>query len=580
MSSFYRNGLTFVGGIGPSGPNGPRGASGPTGPSGMNGTDGYSGPSGPSGSSGPSGPSGNSGANGVFVLPSVIVNPVGGQMIYAVGSISDDITAIDTYGAMSSSDLGTTWVNFGNLPALLKPVCCACNSNYLLMGGTNSINLTTIIMQVGGDIYRPPHNDISFNGNIFPIIRGAGSILSYPTCTRIIWWPYYQKFLLVLRYTIEGNYRFQIWQLLNSSIGTLTTEYRAINSTNIYDTATLGSNSFDLIDINVNGPYASAIVYNNTTSESLMIYSTNGGTNWSSTAPDSLTSYMSILPYYGDSWLRCSAGQTAVSGSLTYPTGVNGAVAVSVTGTNFDTTLYPSSMGILGSSYQVRSPDAGFIYGAAFNGKVWCVILPATYETDHSLHNPQGLTIFTSYDLETAISGDVNNITFTDGEPPRTQQIYPSYSTNHSSGIKPRIVWTGQRFIVFGASSSTNPSAGILTSPNGFDWSSVTSPVTRRYIRDICFSSINYPILRGLEEYTRFMTSASITFYGKMSRGLSSYVKNIGTGSIDCSTYYALTGNTILLPTNSSPYGGASKDSVITTDENAEPGRENSLLIN
>lgn len=572
MSSVFTGTEGRVAGrVGVSGQRGPPGPTGPTGPNGMNGTDGVSGPSGPSGSSGPTGPSGSRGIDGVFELPSVIVNPSGnlGHMIYAVGTNSDDIEVNENYRMSSSSDNGTTWLNFGSLPALLKPRCCACNSSYLLIGGSAPINIVTRV-PVGSDSYQGQHADITFNASLAPSISELG-VANYPICTRIVWWPYHQKFLIVLRYaftdrtTNAKSYTFQIWSLPATNT----------SSTLSYEAGSALTDSFDLIDINVNGRYAIALVYNYRTGESNMIYSTNAGTSWTPTTSETLTSYMSVLPYYGDSWLRFSSGQFRV----------NGAVAVSVTGNNFDSSFYPSSMGTLGSSYQVRTPtDAGFIYGAAFNGKVWCVITPIAYNLDNTVNNsPQVLKIFTSYDLKTALSGDVNNITFLDSnDPPRTQQIYAGYNANHG-GLRPRIVWTGQTFIVFGIPNGSSPNAGILRSPNGFDWYPVSSqPAINNipYISDICFTPASTVLSYNRDEYTLFMVSANTTFSGKMTRGLGSYLKNIGTNSVEVSTYFGFTNNIILLPANSTPYGGASKDAVITTDQNAPEEQQNTLLIN
>jgi hypothetical protein len=296
MSSiFTAPGGPVAGRVGPNGPDGPRGASGPTGPNGTNGRNGVSGPSGPYGGSGPSGPSGSTGPPGVFTLPSIVVNPSGAQKIFIVGNPINDFLNRDSQNQiLVTQDNGITWQVYSvNTPSNLR--CCACNSSSLLMGGSY--------------VYK---NNIQNNTNVFITFAGSGNIIPpsllgvYALCTRIIWWPDYKKFLIVLRYNVSGNYTFRIWSVSGD----------ATNATLIYSGPTpSASASNDVVDINVNGMYARINVLNYSTLESSATYSLDGGISWTSNSAPPYTEYMSVLPYYQDSWLQFSAGEYRFTGA-------------------------------------------------------------------------------------------------------------------------------------------------------------------------------------------------------------------------------------------------------------------------
>lgn len=568
--------------IGPRGPDGLPGSRGPTGPSGSNGISGVTGPSGPPGPSGPLGPSGTMGPSGVFTIPSMVVNPRGRQTIFIIGNTENGVSDPDevtTNRLCYSSNNGTTWEDYTLLPSTFtNPRCCACNSSGILLVGGNGIVMNTI----GTNTNR----NLTFAGSATPpIISGVS-----PTTTRIIWWPNYKKFLIVLNYVFiySGSRKSmsQIWELPTD----------AYNATFIHSlpmpdiTAGVNANSNRILNISVNSIYATASIYNNYTATSSILYSGGGGTSWYETVPTQLVAYTSIIPYYDNSWLVFGFGEyenTAspperknphVANFLSdfHPIGINGAVSfpVSITAP-FDPTDYARS--ITPESYQISMPtDAGNIFGSAFNGLVWSVIVPVTYTQIPPITViSSNLTIFTSYDLSIATSGTIPNITFEDvTNASRTRQILFGFTplSAYFLGTIPRIFWTGMRFVIIGPSEEININAGILTSPDGTNWSSVTRGIpSARTIRDLCFTPVIVSLVRGESEYTRYMISASTTFIGNIRRGSSVYVKNIGTNAVEVTVGT----KTILLPANRTSYGGSSNDAVITHD----PG-EVSMTIN
>jgi hypothetical protein len=589
MSSPYIPvGAILTGRTGPSGPDGIRGPTGPSGPAGSNGINGATGPSGASGPTGEASTiSGPSGPSGVFTVPPIVVNPSGTQKIFIIGNTADgnfDPDA-DTANRLCYSDNnGTTWQDYTLIPGLTNPRCLACNSSgILLVGAGNGLFSHTI----------DPSSSfiVSFAGSTtLPSINGVSPII-----TRIVWWPYYRKFLIVLNYTLVEvdsgiqKQMSQIWQL------------ETANATLLYSLPMpdfaegVDAVSYRILDINVKRFYVIASVYDEFSGTSRILYSGSGGSSWTMTDSTQQLHYTSVIPYYESSWLRLGFGEyednsappqrrnpVFASGDASYhPIGSNGAVSLSIdlSTASFDSTYYPASL-TTGSSYQISTPtDAGNILGAAFNGQVWSVIVPATYNVSTpggttKFLNSSDLTVFTSYDLSTATSGYIHNITFQDSTTTsRNSQISFGLTPllEYRTRIIPRIVWTGTRFVIVGVSTNSARNAGILTSQYGTNWSSVTTGIpTARTIRDICFTPVSVTLTKGVDEYKRYMISANTIFAGDIGTGYTVYVKNIGLTTVEVTV-----GNkTVLLPASYTSYGGQSSDAVITKN----PGE--SMTIN
>jgi hypothetical protein len=570
MGSIYTQvGRYVTGGVGRNGVEGPRGPIGPTGPSGVNGINGVTGPSGPSGSSGPSGPAGNTGPDGEFKLPPIIVNPPGSQMIFIIGNANytTDPDQDTSNQICFSTNYGLTWQDYTFLPAdFINPTCCACNSSVLLVGGNRLVKST---------INTLVNVNITFGDSVtlIPTIDGFS-----PIFTQIVWWPDYSKFLIVLTYNFSyagiQKSTSQIWELPgnSSSASLLYSLPYPTGDINIFDSYSR------ILDIDVNGSYVVASLNDDDSDTSSLLY--YDGVAWTIANYTGLL-FTSVIPYYRNSWLRLGFGEYETNGpppdyfsprvvsdlSAWHPFGTDGAVSLPVNRSAYDSALYPANI-TPGSSYQISLPrDAGNILGAAFNGKVWSVIVPVTYDSTTRNVNISDLTIFTSYNLATATSGSIDNITFEDRTTSsRTRQIFSGLTpiTSYYNRIFPRIVWTGTRFIVVGVSASPTTNAGILISQHGTNWSSVTGVIpTARTIRDICFTPVVVNLRKRQDEYNRYMISANTVFTGDILKGSTIYVKNIGARSVEVTVGH----RTIILPATSTPYGGTSSDAVITKNQ-------------
>jgi len=402
-----------------------------------------------------------------------------------------------------------------------------------------------------------------------------GGVSYYAACVKLVWWPYKNIFLAVLQYTIPSGNRFQIWSL-NANGGS-----DAYPVAMILPTSPPGGTNLlgNYVDINVNGKYAMFVYsigsgfnqtmrYNNTPNEWVVF------NNWKI----SETSVNSVIPYFGNSWLMLSLGVVTngistlspryISSSSTYPTGSDGCVSVIVAAGEYDPTTFPN--GVIPTprtfldgnfSYQVQYPDAGFIAGAAFNGKIWVVVLPATYNGTTVTSN---VTICASPDLATACNGSsvvyIDNQINTTGRP----TYYPPTPRMTERILMPRVVWTGNLFIVFGTPSDPNMNPGLLTSPDGINWSSAAPSPSVREIRDVCFTPNTVTLNSGVDEFTHYFVSTSTKFNGSLNRGRSVSVKNIGTGSAEVSIVNnGAQSVSIILPAQSTPYGGGSTDATV-----------------
>jgi len=566
---------------GPSGPQGPQGPPGPSGPSGPDGTNGCSGPSGQSGPSGPDGRIGQSGPSGPIYPPIAVVNPPGQQTIVLVGGTGtpenwrDDIAAV-SYSTTNGEYWADSTIRFSG-----PTYCVACNSNVYVFGG-GPVPVSDFIIKTTTDLTGPGTGTPTyFSGSERQPSIVDGGVSYYAACVKLVWWPYKNIFLAVLQYTIPSGNRFQIWSL-NANGGS-----DAYPVAMILPTSPPGGTNLlgNYVDINVNGKYAMFVYsigsgfnqtmrYDNTTNEWVVF------NNWKI----SETSVNSVIPYYGDSLLMLSLGGVSngisvlspsfISSSSTYPNGSNGCVSVIAYPGVYNPTTFPG--GVIPTprsyldgnfSYQVQYPDAGFIAGAAFNGKTWVVVLPATYI--ETTVNPN-VTICASPDLATACSG--SSVVYVDREDYGGQrQIdttgrptnYPPIPRMTDRILMPRVVWTGNLFIVFGSPYNSSRNPGLLTSPDGINWSSSpTLSSSVREIRDVCFTPNTVTLNPGVDEFTHYFVSTSTKFNGSLNVGRTASVKNIGLGSAEVS----IVNNEVapvILPAQSTPYGGGSSDATI-----------------
>jgi len=560
---------------GPSGSQGPQGPSGPSGPSGLPGKNGQRGPSGQSGPSGPNGLRGQPGPNGLILPPLAVVNPLGQQTIVVVGGTNTPGDWANDRGAVSySTDNGGVWTD-STIHFTGPTYCVACNLNVYVFGGGGyqSNPLNEFIIKTTTDITGSAAPVYFTTGRQPSIVDGGVSY--YAACVKLVWWPYKNIFLAVLQYTIPSGNRFQIWSL-NANGGS-----DAYPVAMILPTSPPGGTNLlgNYVDINVNGKYAMFVYsigsgfnqtmrYNNTPNEWVVF------NNWKI----SETSVNSVIPYFGNSWLMLSLGVVTngistlspryISSSSTYPTGSDGCVSVIVAAGEYDPTTFPN--GVIPTprtfldgnfSYQVQYPDAGFIAGAAFNGKIWVVVLPATYNGTTVTSN---VTICASPDLATACNGSsvvyIDNQINTTGRP----TYYPPTPRMTERILMPRVVWTGNLFIVFGTPSDPNMNPGLLTSPDGINWSSAAPSPSVREIRDVCFTPNTVTLNSGVDEFTHYFVSTSTKFNGSLNRGRSVSVKNIGTGSAEVSIVNnGAQSVSIILPAQSTPYGGGSTDATV-----------------
>jgi hypothetical protein len=382
-----------------------------------------------------------------------------------------------------------------------------------------------------------------------------------------VWWPYKNIFLAVLQYNLTLG--FQIWTLDADGKNPVLMNIGTSIQTNLAGRC---------IDINVNGNYAR------------MEYSDNGVNpdNRSLRYDSSLsrwiasdewrisgTSVNSLIPYYGNSWLMLSLGTVTSNGTNTfspsglvgtnrYPKGKNGCVASDVRNAVLDEFEFPDFFIPTPQtvySYQIEDPDAGFIAGAAFNGKTWVVVLPATY---NGTTVSSRVTICASPDLNTACKG--NSVVYIDEEHIDTVErptIYPQSPRITSDILMPRVVWTGNMFIVFGTGKLGK--VGLLMSPDGIMWSSATNqPALPIEIRDVCFTPNTVTLTEDASEFNHYFVSTSTIFNGSLNLGGTASVKNIGLGYAEVSIVNngAISGS-VILPAQSTRYGGRSTDATI-----------------
>jgi hypothetical protein len=121
--------------------------------------------------------------------------------------------------------------------------------------------------------------------------------------------------------------------------------------------------------------------------------------------------------------------------------------------------------------------------------------------------------------------------------------------------LMPRVVWTGNLFIVFGTAYSSSSNPGLLTSPDGINWSSSSRPSSSvTEIRDVCFTPNTVTLNPGVDEFTHYFVSTSTKFNGSLNVGRTASVKNIGLGSAEVSILNnGVQSHPVILPAQSTP---------------------------
>ena len=623
MSEPYTGGIIqgVEGSSGPAGAIGPIGPSGPSGPPGNNGPPGALGPTGPTGPSGPSGPSGPTGPT--FIASSV--NASGAQTLVVVGGNSDGTgnqlaystdqgaswttkagifsTQINSIAVSSVFDTGgnqtdryvaggagtmtvrtstdlNTWTDNSSANSVFaiecsKVVWSPYYNRFIAAGlkvgvdGFNNITAgySTTVDGTGtwtqGNLSISASPDIRGRGLVADLIcNGPSIVLAANSKTLTI------DSILLIPYN-SGTGMPEHWEFTYTA--GFNTEIRAgdtIDFSNLtpngvanasawttyfndYIFTASSSGAFYATDTNTiclastysdpNSPGSGIAPPDNTnildgtgnvvlSAPNWYAKSSDGGANW--TTYSQLTTYAnddlsinSVVPFYGDS--VCFFNRLSNTGQS-----FGGNIILNLN--TLTTSVYTSTTSAMMSG--------------AFNGNRWVVVangLPGA---------PSGTKIYYGSTLRDAMS--------------LNSQSYPGGTFGDPSSITtPRkVVWTGNKFYVYGTNGSTSTTNNMMVSTTGTSsWTNVSTNSVPVEIRDMSFTPNKITVATGTNEYTRYFASSNTVFSGTLTTDDCVFIKNISAQPIEVFGSPGSNVDELQIPAASSEYGNTG-EAIVYSD--------------
>jgi hypothetical protein len=518
--------LNSIGRAGPLGDKGKIGPTGPTGPSGFL-YPGKVGATGATGRTGPTGPTGPTGLPGKLPISSISTTLSGTQTVIAVGGFYNDATPNISGGPqLSYTDaIGTSWTNVSGITDGIIS-CVARNlSGTTVIGGLTSTRIPFIKYALNGALNAASWTNASgvTNGATLPMIQRANLLaLSSKVTTymsRVIWQPYWNRFIMVFASAnVPGDSgQMTPTTVLYSSDGMTWAEGNIPGSFKV--AADIACSDMHTIIVGTN---------NQNRSSNFFLLSADGGVNWTGGFPNDVNGFpaisqiRSVIPYY-DKWMVIGY-QFNSDGFQRFGLAISPIAATSRSWT----------ANVVSSMTNCQS--------LAHDGSGWVIVREETYPPQP----PLGL-------LVARISSDITGSAGSLSSPSTNTNTILLNGYYETYPVNGKVIWTGNRFYLYGYGSPTLNNYPIGQSDDGgYTWVN-SSGMLGSSVRDMTFT----PKIRTItpeDKSKKLFLTANTSISGSLSTNDWIHVKNISASPIVVYTSPMSPDTHIILPPNTNTF--------------------------